>query len=92
MIVWFDPNVDWAGHRHNYGGSQTGYYSTPFFEIDVGLEEPLIMALEMFDAEIGKINRQPFGFGHCMGRLADYFMGDVKGTFINRAREVEIWG
>jgi hypothetical protein len=45
------------------------------------------MALEMFDAEKGKINRQPFGMGmFCAGRIADWREKDGK-----KAKEIEVW-
>jgi hypothetical protein len=80
------------GYGHNYGGSDKGYYCTPFFDIDVGLDEPIIMALEFFDAERGTVNRQPFGKGMCNGRVANWMEKDkATGRFMSKAKEIEVW-
>jgi hypothetical protein len=85
--------IDWTGYRHNYGGSKRGYYCSPFIEIDVGLDSPIIMAFEMHDAERGTINRQPFGIdGFCRGRVANWQERDkATGRFMSKAKEIEVW-
>lgn len=86
-------NNNHVGYMHNYGGTQKGYFCTQFFSIEVGMSEPLSMAIEMHDAERGIVNRQPFGIGMmCNGRIGNWMERNKKtGRFIGKTKEIEIW-